>query len=68
MTLEILGIHEYYVTTTTTTTTATLKEYYSRNGLLVLVEANQLEIDMRNIKRRTESLSDVFLHVCEKGR
>ena len=64
VTVEILRIHENYVTTKMLT-------LMLQNCLLVLALSwwhQSLETDRRNVKRRTEILSEVFLHVFEERR
>ena len=55
MDIEILRIHEDYVTTT-------IFSLMLLNGLLALV-AQIVETDRRNVKRRTECFSEKVLHV-----
>ena len=53
MTIEILCIHEVYVTRTMFTLTE----------LLVGPGGTKFETDIRNVKRKTECLFEVLLHV-----
>ena len=50
MNMEILRVHEDYVTTT----------------IFTLMLLNGLLIDSRNVQRRNECFSEEFLHVCEE--
>jgi len=59
MTVEILRIHEDYVTKTMFTFTCT--EWLASAGATKFQNR-----DIRNVKGRTECLFEVFLHVCEE--
>jgi len=58
MSVEILGIHEDYVTKTM----FTLTEWLGSPG------ATKFQNDINNVKGRTECLFEVFLHVHEEER